>query len=271
MTPSMRILNFRFWHVCRNGRAHGSQRRSVKERRDATARSAILLLLSAAALATLPLLARAQSLPDSPSASMAAAIAPSVEVDLTYARPTERTKVNNFVFDAFGPYPIAGAAVVAGINQASNAPPEWNQGVEGYSKRFGSDFAIAAVSTTARYGLSEALREDDLYYRCDCTGVFPRLRHAMISTLMARRGQDGHCVFSFPALVAPYAGSMTAVYGWYPNRYGAKDAFRTGNYSLLTYMGGNIALEFFYSGPHSLLHRMHLNNAHGSPVQGPNR
>ena len=63
---------------------------------------------------------------------------------------------------------------------------------------------------------------------------------------------------------------MTAVYGWYPDRFGAKDAFRMGNYSLLAYMGGNIALEFFYSGPHSLLSRMHLNNAHGSPDQGPN-
>jgi hypothetical protein len=93
----------------------------------------------------------------------------------------------------------------------------------------------------------------------------------MISTLTARRGEDGHRVFSVPALVAPYAGSMTATYGWYPSRFGAKDAFRTGNYNLLAYMGGNIALEFFYSGPHSLLARMHLNNAHGSPVQGPNR
>ena len=43
-----------------------------------------------------------------------------------------------------------------------------------------------------------------------------------------------------------------------------------GNYSLLAYVGGNIALEFFYSGPHSLLSRMHLNNAHGSPDPGPN-
>jgi hypothetical protein len=89
--------------------------------------------------------------------------------------------------------------------------------------------------------------------------------------LTARRGEDGHLVFSFPALVAPYAGSMTAVYGWYPNRFGAKDAFRMGNYSMLLYMGGNVSLEFFYSGPHSLLHRMHLNNMHGSPIQGPNR
>jgi hypothetical protein len=80
-----------------------------------------------------------------------------------------------------------------------------------------------------------------LYYRCECKGVFPRLGHAVISTLTARRGEDGHRVFSLPALVAPYAGTMTAVYGWYPGRYDDKDAFRMGNYSLLGYVGGNIA------------------------------
>jgi hypothetical protein len=186
-------------------------------------------------------------------------------------RPTQKTKLSNFVFDAFGPYPIAGSAVAAGINQFTNSPPEWNQGVEGYSKRLGSDFGIAAVGTTTRYAFAEALHEDTLYYRCECQGIFPRLRHAVFSTFTARRGVDGHRVFSFPALVAPYAGSMTAVYGWYPDRFGAKDAFRIGNYNLLTYAGGNIALEFFYSGPHSLLSRMHLNNTHGSPGQGPNK
>ena len=59
------------------------------------------------------------------------------------------------------------------------------------------------------------------------------------STLTARRGEDGHRVFSLPALVAPYAGAATAVYGWYPNRFGAKDAFRMGNYSLLAFAGEN--------------------------------
>jgi hypothetical protein len=92
----------------------------------------------------------------------------------------------------------------------------------------------------------------------------------VISTFIARRGEDGHRVFSFPALVAPYAGTMTAVYGWYPDRYNAKDAFRMGNYSLLGYVAGNVALEFLYSGPHSLLHRMHLNNGHGAPDPGSN-
>jgi hypothetical protein len=229
------------------------------------------MLAVAAVLATVPFQARSQSMALVGDSSGTVISTTSLQPDLTYVRPTQRTKVSNYLFDAYGPYPVSGAAVAAGIDQLGNAPPEWNQGVEGFSKRFGSDFAIAMVSTTTRYGLSEAFKEDALYYRCECRGVFPRMSHAMISTLTARRGEDGHRVFSIAALVAPYVGSMTAVYGWYPNRYGAKDAFRTGNYALLAYMGENVALEFFYSGPHSLLHRMHLNNAHGSPIEGPNK
>jgi hypothetical protein len=231
----------------------------------------MLLVLVTAALAAMRLPARSQAVVSSEAPSTTAGVTTPGTLDLTYVRPSERTKVNNYVFDAFGPYPIAGVGVATGINQWTNSPPEWGQGVEGFGKRFGSDFAIAAIDTTARYGLAEAFKEDTLYYRCECRGPFPRLRHAVISTLTARHGQDGRYVFSFPALVAPYAGSMTAIYGWYPDRFGAKDAFRMGNYSLLGYMGGNIALEFLFSGPHALISRMHLNNAHGSPIQGPNR
>ena len=244
--------------------------RSIKELFDMNIRRAMSVLSVAAALATVAVPAKSQSLLESADTAGVVPSTAFVQPKMTYVRPTQRTMLANYGFDAFGPYPIVGAGVAAGINQLSNAPPEWRQGALGYGKRFGSDFGIAAVGTTARYGLAEALREDTLYYRCDCGGFLPRLGHAVISTLTARRGADGHHVFSFPALVAPYAGSMTAVYGWYPNRYGAKDAFRLGNYTMLWAVGGNISLEFLYSGPHSLLSRMHLNNAHGSPEPGPN-
>jgi hypothetical protein len=226
------------------------------------------LLLVIGSLASPAVPAKGQSRPDSGASSRAGANTTPAQPDLPYTRPTQTTKLRNYFFDAFGPYPIVGAALTSGMSQVSNAPPEWKQGVEGYGKRFGSNLGIAAVTTTTRYALAEAFKQDTLYYRCDCSGAFPRLRHAVISTLTARRGEDGHRVFSFPALIAPYAGTMTAVYGWYPSRYGAKDALRIGNYNLLAYMGANIALEFLYSGPHSLLTRMHLDNRHGAPSPG---
>jgi hypothetical protein len=231
-------------------------------------------LVVAAVLAIMPAPARSQSSLSSgdPSATsgITSPITTSGTLDLSYARPTEGTKAINYAFDTFGPYPIAAAGVTAGINQFTNSPPEWGQGATGFGKRFGSDFGIAAIATTTHYGLAEAFREDTLYYRCECTGLFPRLGYAVISTVTGRHGEDGHRAFSFSALAAPYVGSMIAVYAWYPARFGPKDAFRMGNYSLLTYMGGNIALEFFYSGPHALISRLHLNNTHGSPIEGSN-
>ena len=63
---------------------------------------------------------------------------------------------------------------------------------------------------------------------------------------------------------------MTAVYAWYPGRYNGKDALRMDNYTLLGSVGGNIAFEFLYGGPHSLLSRMHLGNGPGAPSVGSN-
>ncbi|MGA7560100.1 MAG: hypothetical protein WCF61_03230 [Terriglobales bacterium] len=237
-------------------------------------RRLIFWLLVVVDFAALSVLAKAQALIDTADSSSSpvnlSVSTPNPLPDLTYIRPPETTKLRNYAFDAFGPYPIAEAGIAAGIDQVDNAPPEWKQGAEGYSKRFGSNYGIVAVTTTTRYALSEALREDTLYYRCECKGLFPRLKHAVISTFTARRGVDGHRVFSLPDLVAPYAGTMTAVYAWYPVRYDYKDAFRMGNYSLLGYVGANISLEFLYSGPHSLLTRMHLNDSHGAPDSSAN-
>jgi len=176
---------------------------------------------------------------------------------LTYTRPSEKAKLHSYLFDAFGPYPIAGAVIFGAVDQASKTPPEWGQGMGAYGERAGSVFGIELVTTTTRYALAEALREDTLYYRCECNGIVHRLGHALISTVTARVGDDGHRRFSFPAIVSPYAGSMTAVYGWYPSRYGVKDGFRMGNYSLLAFAAANILEEFIYGGPHTMFRHLH--------------
>jgi hypothetical protein len=261
--PANRMKDGNLW---RGGMHH----RWAKTNVETETRRIMFTLWAIAVFSALPALAKAQALADSADSPATLASPLPAQPDLTYVRPTGATKLYNYVFDGFGPYPIAGAAFAAGVNQIYNTPPEWKQGAAGYSKRFASNFGIAAVSTTTRYGLAQAFHEDTVYYRCECKGLFPRLRHAVTSTLTARRGQDGHSVFSFPALVAPYAGTMTAVYAWYPSRYDARDGFRMGNYTLLVYAAGNIALEFLYGGPHSLLHRMHLPNGPAAPNPGSN-
>lgn len=271
MRETVRIRQSLPLEMCRGHLARNSAIRAIAGLRGVIARRRKFLLAAIVFLGIFPRTMDSQSLADSADSASTRTIVIPRQLDLTYERPTQETMFRNYALEAYGPYPIATAAVTGGINQWTNSPPEWGQGIDGFGKRFGSNVGIGAIETTTRYGLAAALREDTLYYRCECRRFLPRIRHALLSTLISRRGADGHRVFSVAALVAPYAGSMAAVYGWYPSRFGAKDAFRMGNYNLLTYAGGNIALEFFYSGPHSLLSRMHLNNAHGSPVQGPNQ
>jgi hypothetical protein len=255
--------------VCGGAFAVDRIRKSTQEHLNTRFRWTLLMLSVVAVFASLSVTARPQSISDPGNTDGPAATTISDPPDLTYVRPTHGTKARNYLFDAYGPYPIVGAAAAAGINQITRTPPEWRQGAEGFGKRFGSDFAIAAIATTTRFGMAEALKEDTLYYRCACSGVWPRLGHAVTSTFTARRGVDGHRVFSLPALLAPYAGTAAAVYGWYPDRFGAKDVFRMGNYSVLAYVGGSIALEFVYGGPHSLLSHMHTHKRHSSADQEP--
>jgi len=230
------LRSFLFWQASREMIRTGRPEKALVGMKIHQVSLVALVIVGMAALSAQ---ARSQPQPyleDSSDGSVGTATVESP--DMVYIPPTKATKLKTYAFD-------------------------------GYSQRFGSDFGIAAAGTTTRYLLAGALKQDTLYYRCGCGGLFPRLRHAVVSTLTGRSGRDGHRVFSIPALVAPYAGSLTAVYGWYPSRFEAKDAFRMGNYSLLESIGSNIGLEFFYSGPHSLLSRMHLNNSHGAPTQGP--
>src|ERR1700723_1317193 len=174
----------------------------------------------------------------------------------TYQRPTHTQKFKSYAFDSFGPYAIIGSAVGGAIQQADNAPPEWSHdpgGAAAYGQRVANTFGINLVTQTTRYGLSELFREDTIYYRCECDGFVPRLKHALISTVTARKGEDGHRVFSIPNLVAPYAGGEAAANLWYPSRFGPKDGFRYGNYNLLVQAGLNVALEFIYGGAHPVL------------------
>jgi hypothetical protein len=188
--------------------------------------------------------------PDNPASASSNTTYP--QLTLAYTRPTEKIKMRNYFFDAFGPYAIAGDSISGAIGQADKTPPQWGEGAGAYGVRVGSAFGVGLITTTTRYTLAEAFREDTLYYRCECTGLLRRLNHAVFSTVTARRGADGHRQLSFPSLAAPYVGSLTAVYGWYPRGDGAEYGLRMGNYALLTLVGENIAREFIYGGPHTL-------------------
>lgn len=161
----------------------------------------------------------------------------------TYIRPNFHERFDNYRLTTFGPLQMAKLGLGSAISQAHDVPPEWGQGWAAYGRRFASDVGSSSAAGTTNFLLSEALGLDTAYYPCDCKRVWPRLKHALVSSVTARAGYDGHRVFSVPAVVSPYAGALSTL-AWYPARYRAEDAFRTGNYDLLDSVGTKIALEF---------------------------
>ena len=133
---------------------------------------AMVPVVVAAVLTVVSAQTRSQSLSSSGDSSANAGVIFAEKPDyLTYVRPMPTAMLKHYAFDAFGPYALAFTAFTAGFDQATNTPPEWKQGFGGYAERFGSDFGIAAVGTTARYGTAAAFRDDTSYYRCECRGL----------------------------------------------------------------------------------------------------
>jgi hypothetical protein len=168
-----------------------------------------------------------------------------------YRQPTQKQRFHRYVRWMFSPYSVASMTFVSGLHQAERNPPDWQEGWAGFGERYASNLGTDMVNATARYGLAGALQEDTEYYRCECSGFWPRLRHAVFATFIARRGADGHAAFGVPELVAPYVGPIVSVYTWYPHRYDMEDAFRMGNNGVLSEAGTNVAIEFLPS----ILHR----------------
>ena len=169
-----------------------------------------------------------------------------------YVRPDFHKRLHNYALSTFGPIQMVTLAAGSAISHADDVPPEWGQGWGAYGERFISDVGSSTTAGTTNFLLGEALHLDTKYYPCTCKGVWPRVRHALVSSVTARAGEDGHRVFSPPAVVSPYAGAFSTL-AWYPARYGPRDAFRTGNYDLLDRVGMKIALEFL----HPLLRKLH--------------
>ena len=195
--------------------------------------------------------------------------------EVPYTRPSNQVKLNNYFYEVFGPYPTIWTMVVAGWHQARHSPPDWREGWDGYGERYASDYGNSVINISARYALAKVFDDDTMYYRCTCNGVGPRFKHAVVASMFVHQGEDGHRAFALPVIAAPYAANFAATYGWYPRRYGAKDAFRMGNYGLLSYLVGDISLEFLspvlHAKRNSWITWLHFDNRHLAPEteQGP--
>lgn len=165
-----------------------------------------------------------------------------------YTFPSGGQQAKYWARNIFGPVALAGYGASAAIDHGRNEPPEWGDGGKGFARRYGTAAGSNAISQTSLMLLSAAMRQDPIYYRCDCTGAGPRLGHAIKMSFMGRN-RNGNKVFSFAKLASPWAGPMVSRSTWYPERYGPRDGATAGAIALGVNIGWNIAREFFLPAP----------------------
>lgn len=106
-----------------------------------------------------------------------------------------------------------GAGFLAGIDQASDVAPHYEQGASGYAKRFGAAYAGSAIDIVLGGAVFPALFHQDPRYFYQGTGSKKsRMLHAMSSPFVAK-GDNGNWQPNYSSMVGDVtASAMTNLY-----------------------------------------------------------
>jgi Carboxypeptidase regulatory-like domain len=112
---------------------------------------------------------------------------------------------------------IAGAAVLAGIHQASDGKPNYVQGAKGYGQRFGAAYAGTVTDVFIGGAVLPSLLHQDPRYFYQGTGTKKsRALHAISAPFIAK-GDNGRWQFNYSSIGGDLAAGAIAN-AYYPNQ-----------------------------------------------------
>jgi hypothetical protein len=101
--------------------------------------------------------------------------------------------------------------------QITNSPPEWEGGIAGYGRRFGSRYGQSLIQNTLSSAGNALLGYEPRYDRCRCTGFWPRTGHAFIRNFVTYNRTEKQLRPQF-ALYAGALGSGAISSLWFPGK-----------------------------------------------------
>ena len=156
---------------------------------------------------------------------------------------TPKQKVKRRALRLIEPVSLVSAAFGAGIEQWRNIPPQWGQGAAGYGKRFASAEGYMAAHNTIALGFDLAFHLDPRYRRSEQSGFFPRLKNAVMQTVIAHK-DDGGTMINVSEIAGSFGAGLLAN-TWQPTGYNHfGDGIQRGGLGLLYHTAKNIAREF---------------------------
>jgi len=130
---------------------------------------------------------------------------------------------------------------VAGIDQVRGYPSQWDDGWAGYGERFASregQFTIA--NSLAALG-NAALRYEPRYDQCQCSGLFPRTRHAILRNFLTYNASERQLRPQWALYAGAFGAGMIST-SWKPH---PRNAFAEGGRGMLAQAAYGTLLNFF--------------------------
>jgi hypothetical protein len=104
---------------------------------------------------------------------------------------TLKGKWSLYLKSTYGPLSFGYRFASAGIDQAQDSVPDWGQGMNGYLKRFGSNFGQGVIDNSARFGLKTIFHEDPRYIPSGRSGFLCRMAYAVKQGIISRKDSGG--------------------------------------------------------------------------------
>ncbi len=165
---------------------------------------------------------------------------PSVEVRSISAG--QKFKLVGHYFD---PFTFGYLTIQAGIEQATDAKPGYGQGLQGYGKRYGADFADGFTNELFVAGVFPTLlHQDPRYIRKGQGGGWARTGYAL-SRILVTRNDSGRHGFNFSEVLGNLSsGAISTLY------YPKEDRDISGVFSRMSFQIGydamfNVLKEFY--------------------------
>jgi hypothetical protein len=137
--------------------------------------------------------------------------------------------------------PVVGGAA---IRQMRGSPHEWGGGAGGFAKRLGSSFGTHVIKNSIQYTVAGIRHEDLHYYRSTEKGFGPRLRHALVSTVVTRKTTTGNKTVA-SGRISGAVGSGLIASSWQPAGFSIAGGLGSAGISLGATAGANVAREFW--------------------------
>jgi hypothetical protein len=124
--------------------------------------------------------------------------------------------------------------------QITNSPPEWEGGIAGYGRRFGSRYGQSLIQNTLSSAGNALLGYEPRYDRCRCTGFWPRMGHAFMRNFVTYNRTEKQ-LRPQVALYAGALGSGAISSLWFP---GKPNAWVEGYQAMILQAGWGLATNW---------------------------